>query len=169
MCACVLSRFSHVQLFETPWTIAHQAPLSLESSRQEYWSGLPCPPPGDLPHQRIKPAFLRSSELTGRFFTICATREAHTLCLSLQWPPVAFKIKSKPFAQPYESCTVCSLLYFSSHPCPAYHAPATCGALIYPSETRSFLPRALSWVISLTCHLTGSHLIFRFLLKSWSC
>ena len=82
VCTCVLSRFSHVQLFEIPWTIAHQAPLSKESSRQEYWSGLPCPPPGDLPHRRIKPAFLRSSELTGRFFTICATREAHTLCFT---------------------------------------------------------------------------------------
>ena len=39
----------------TPWTIAHQAPLSMGFSRQEYWSGLPCPPPGDLPNPRIKP------------------------------------------------------------------------------------------------------------------
>ena len=43
---CVLSRFSRVQLFATLWTVAHQAPLSMEFSRQEYWSGLPCPPPG---------------------------------------------------------------------------------------------------------------------------
>ena len=41
--ACMLSRFSHVQLFATPWTAAHQAPLSMGFSRQEYWSGLPCP------------------------------------------------------------------------------------------------------------------------------
>ena len=47
-CMCVLSRFSHVQLFMTPWTVAHQAPLSMVFSRQEYWSGLPFPPPGDL-------------------------------------------------------------------------------------------------------------------------
>ena len=47
--------FSHVQLFETPWTIAHQAILSMEFSRQEYWSGLPCPPPGDLPNPGIEP------------------------------------------------------------------------------------------------------------------
>ena len=46
---------SHVRLFETPWTIAHQAPLSMEFSRQEYWSGLPFPSPGDLPNPRIKP------------------------------------------------------------------------------------------------------------------
>ena len=47
---------SHVQLFATPWTVAHQAPLSMGSSRQEYWSGLPCPPPGSLPNPGIEPA-----------------------------------------------------------------------------------------------------------------
>ena len=41
----LLSHFSRVQLFATPWTVAHQAPLSMGFSRQEYWSGLPCPPP----------------------------------------------------------------------------------------------------------------------------
>ena len=46
---------SHVQLFITPWTIALQAPLSMEFSRQEYWSGLPCPSPGDLSRPGIKP------------------------------------------------------------------------------------------------------------------
>ena len=51
---CVLSYFSCVQLFTTPWTVAHQAPLSMGSSRREYWSGLPCPPPGDLPDPGIK-------------------------------------------------------------------------------------------------------------------
>ena len=47
--------FSHVWLFTTPWTVAHQAPLSMEFSRQEYWSGLPVPSPGDLPDPGIKP------------------------------------------------------------------------------------------------------------------
>ena len=42
-------------LFATPWTVAHQAPLSVGFSRQEYWSGLPCPPSGDLPDSGIKP------------------------------------------------------------------------------------------------------------------
>ena len=50
------SRFSHVWLSVTPWTLAHQAPLSTGLSRQEYWSGLPLPPPGDLPDPEIKPA-----------------------------------------------------------------------------------------------------------------
>ena len=44
-----------VQLCVTPWTVAHQAPLSMGFSRQEYWSGLPCPSPGDLPNPGIKP------------------------------------------------------------------------------------------------------------------
>ena len=51
---CVQS-LSHTQLFMTPWAIVHQAPLSMGFSKQEYWSGLPCPPPGDLPDPGIKP------------------------------------------------------------------------------------------------------------------
>ena len=66
---CVLSRFSHVQLFATPWTVAHQAPLSVGFSRPEYWSGLPCPPPGGLPDPGIKPAALESPALAGGFLT----------------------------------------------------------------------------------------------------
>ena len=50
--ACMLSCFSHVWLFENPWTVACQAPLSMGVSRQEYWSGLPCPPPGGSPWPR---------------------------------------------------------------------------------------------------------------------
>ena len=46
---------SCVQLFAIPWTVAHQAPLSIGFSRQEYWSGLPFPSPGDLPNPGIKP------------------------------------------------------------------------------------------------------------------
>ena len=60
--------FCHVWLFATLWTIAFQAPLSMGFSRQEYWSVLPCPPPGDLPGPWIEPASLVSSALAGRFF-----------------------------------------------------------------------------------------------------
>ena len=52
---CVLCCFSHVWHFVTPRTVAHQALLSMGFSRQEYWSGLLCPPPGDLPNRGIKP------------------------------------------------------------------------------------------------------------------
>ena len=51
------------------WTVAHQAPPSMEFSRQEYWSKLPCPPPGDLPDPRMEPMSLTSPALAGRFFT----------------------------------------------------------------------------------------------------
>ena len=54
----------------TPWTIAHQAPLSMGFSRQEYCSELPCPPPGDLPNPGIGPVFPESPALAGGFFTI---------------------------------------------------------------------------------------------------
>ena len=54
MCHALLSRFSHVWLFVTPGAVAHQAPLSMGFSRQEYWSGLLYPPPGDLPDPGIE-------------------------------------------------------------------------------------------------------------------
>ena len=69
----MLSHFSHVRLFVTLWMVA---PLSTELSRQEYWSGLPCPPAGDPPNPGIKPMSLRSPVLGGRFFTTRATWEA---------------------------------------------------------------------------------------------
>ena len=69
VCMCTLSCFSHVRLCETLWTAAHQAPLSMGFSMQEYWSGLSCPPPGDLPDPGIKPMSLKSAALPGRFFT----------------------------------------------------------------------------------------------------
>ena len=56
--ACMLSRFSHVQLFVTLWTAACQAALSRGFSRQEYWSGLPCPPPGIFLTQGSNPCLL---------------------------------------------------------------------------------------------------------------
>ena len=57
---------SHVQIFATPWTVAHQAPLFMGFPRQEYWSGLPFPSAGDLPNPGIEP---ESPALAGRFFT----------------------------------------------------------------------------------------------------
>ena len=66
------------QLLVTPWTLAHQVPLSMGFSRQEYWSGLPCPPPGDLPNPGIEPTSLISPALAGEFFTTNVTWEALT-------------------------------------------------------------------------------------------
>ena len=57
----------------TPWTVARQAPLSMGFSRQEYWSGLSCPLPGDLTDPGIKPKSLASPTLAGKFFSTSAT------------------------------------------------------------------------------------------------
>ena len=63
---CMLSPISCVQLFVTPWTVAHQISLSMEFSRQEYWNGLLFPTSGDLPDPGIKPEFPVAPELAGR-------------------------------------------------------------------------------------------------------
>ena len=76
VCACMLSCFSHVQLFATLWTVTCQTPLSMGFSRQEYWIGLPFPPPGDLPNPGIELVSLMSPALAGRFFTTRAAWEA---------------------------------------------------------------------------------------------
>ena len=72
----MLSHFSHVQLFATLWTVACQAPLSMGFSRQEYWSGLPYPPPGDLLNSGTEPAALMSPALAGGLFNTSATWQA---------------------------------------------------------------------------------------------
>ena len=66
MCVCVLS---HVQLFATLWTVAHQVPLSIEFSKQEHWSEFPFSTTRDLPSPGIKPMFLVSPALADGFFT----------------------------------------------------------------------------------------------------
>ena len=76
VCYVCAQSLSSVRLFATPWTVACQVPLSMGLPRQEYWSGLPCCPPGDLPDPGIKPASLTSLALAGRWFTTRATWEA---------------------------------------------------------------------------------------------
>ena len=72
----MLSCFSHVWLFTTLRTVAHQVPLSLGFSRHEYWSVFPFPLPGDFPTPGVEPAFLTAPALAGRFFITSATWEA---------------------------------------------------------------------------------------------
>ena len=76
---CCAKSLHYVRLSVTLWTIALQAPLSVGFSRQEYWSGLPCPLPGNLPNPGIEPFFLTSSALAGGFFITRATWEAQRL------------------------------------------------------------------------------------------
>ena len=74
---------SHVLLFVTPWIVAHQAPLSREFSRQEYWSGLSVSTPGDLPDPGMEPTSLASSALAGGFFTTALPGKPHKcICLA---------------------------------------------------------------------------------------
>ena len=75
LCICVLSRFSHVRFFATPWTVVHQSPLSMGFSGQEYGSGLPCPPPGDLSDQGIEPESFMFPVLPGGCFTPAPPRK----------------------------------------------------------------------------------------------
>ena len=72
ICVCVCTVVSD---FVTLWTVAHQAPLSMEFSRQEYWSQLPFPTPGDLPDPGIKPKFPASPVLAGGFFAAAPPRK----------------------------------------------------------------------------------------------
>ena len=104
--ACMLSHFSHVWLFATLWAVDCQSLLSMGFSRQEYWSKLPCPPPGDHPDPGIESA---SPALAGGFFTTSATREAH-LSPSVQFRSVA------------QSClTLCDPMNRSTPGLPVHH------------------------------------------------
>ena len=92
MRACVLSHFSRVQLFATLWTVAHRDPQSMGFSRQEYWSGLLCPPPGDPPNPGVKPASLMSPALAGGFFTTNFTWEVPHIHTHVLKPSLEFLI-----------------------------------------------------------------------------
>ena len=110
MC-CVLS---HIRLFVTPRTVARQAPLFMEFSRQEYWSGFPFPPSGDLPDPGIEGASLESPALVGGFFTTRATWGA------LLGHKVKKKVKVKALSLPGSSVMVFSRQeYWSVFPFPS--------------------------------------------------
>ena len=102
MCVSVLSR---VQLFATPWTVAHQAPLSVEFSTQGYWSRLPFPPPGGLPDAGVKPTPLVSLALARRLFftTVPSVRSPVSLILTLSVGFCAFD-EQPPFPVLMEFC-----------------------------------------------------------------
>ena len=102
----MLSCFSLVWLFATPWTVARQAPLSMGFSRQEFCSGLPCPPLGHLPDPRTKPASTSNSR---RFFTTSATWEAlrswyeRGICAFLYLPDLIDNKRLPPLKPPLSS------------------------------------------------------------------
>jgi len=83
-------------LCNSVWTVACQAPPSMRFSRQEYWSGLPCPPPGYLPNPGIEPTSLMSLVLKGGFFTTSATWEAPDWV----WRPQHIPVPTRSFHEP---------------------------------------------------------------------
>ena len=101
--------------------VAHQATLSIGFSRQEYWSGMPCPPPGDHPHPWMKPMSLMSFEMTGRFFTTSTTWEAQAEHQLVQFSRSVVSAS----LQPHES----------------QHARPPC-----PSSTHRIYPNSCHWI-----------------------
>ena len=90
MHVCVLNHFSHVRLFATPWTVAHHTPLCMGFSRQEYWTGLSCPPSGDLPDPGTEFRSLMSFASASGFITTTATWE-----IQIKYTPILKKKKEE--------------------------------------------------------------------------
>ena len=133
----------------TPLTVARQAPLSMGFSRQEYWSGLPFPPPGDLPDPGIEPVFLTSPALAGRFFTTVAKiwgREGQ----SLQLLHVCRPAGPRPPGSPGHGCGLCGS---------ASHVPGTVGSCgLWRRDGRGQRQRPVQ--ISDEAGLRASHLFY---------
>ena len=122
---------SFIQLFATPWTIAHQTPLSMGFSRQKYWSGLPCPPPGDLPDPRVEsgsPALqadslpseppgkpsVQFSSVVWSCLTLCDPMDCSTPALSITNSWNLFKLMSIESVIPSKHLILCHPLLPSS-------------------------------------------------------
>ena len=113
---CVLSR-SVVSNSATPWTVACQAPLSMGFPRQEYWSGLPFPPPGHLPHPGTKPASPVAPALAGGFFITAPPGKPLCLCMSFilverkMWKDSGLPLNL--VEHPWHRALIAATLYFS--------------------------------------------------------
>ena len=141
--ACVLSHFSYVRCFLKLWTLPCQAPLSMGFSRQEYWSGLPCPPPGDLPDPGTEPISLMSPALAGRFFTTSTTVEALVLysCVKI-WHKYCLEL----YLEPEEGLNLALIFIlanmFFSWQSTHWRIRASTSALMVRRQMLSFLPLA---------------------------
>ena len=133
----------------TPWSVTHQAPLSMGFSRQEHWSGLPFPPPGALPDPGIEPMSLMSPSLAGGFFTTSATWEARM---------DAVKVKSlgqfRLFVMPWVV---------------AYHTPPSTGFCSESESGNEVAQLCLTLWNPMDCSLPGSsvHGIFQARILEW--
>ena len=121
LCACRLSCFSHVGLFATSWTVARQVPLSMGFSRQESWSGLSCPPPGDLPNpgtesrSPVPPALQADSLPLSHQGSPLTTSNNSTGSKEMLWECLCHNEKSGTLAPPLDKL-ICFLLLCNSLP-----------------------------------------------------
>jgi len=103
--------------FVTPWIVARQAPLSIGFSRQEYWSGLPFPLPGDLPNPGIEPRSLTSPALAGGFFTTSATWEVFLYTHSFEFFTPSYHdevaVSCRAIIWPSYNMELCHFFHFS--------------------------------------------------------
>ena len=141
MCAkCVLSLFSRIGLFVTPWTVAQQTPLSMGFSSQEYWSGLPFPSPVDLPDLGIEPMSLVSPTLADEFFTTSTTCEALE---ENSFPCLYFHVESA-----HTPWHMAPLLHLQSKQC--YHFVTILPESHLPLSLHFFLPFLLLKTLAIT-------------------
>ena len=117
---CVIEYCMHpkvLQVFATPWTVAHQTPLSVGFSRQECWSGLPCPPPGDLPDPGIKAVSPSTPAL-----------QVDSLPLSHEGSPaMEYSVSSVQFSSVTQSCpTLCDPMNCSTPGLPVHYQLLEC-------------------------------------------
>ena len=113
----MLSHFSHVWLCANLWTVACQAPLSMGVSRQEYWSGLPFPPPEDLPDSTIEPASLTFPALAGKFFPTSITSKSVVLKFQVHQNFLESLLKHKllgPTSRVFDALYSCRVWEFAS-------------------------------------------------------
>ena len=147
MHVCMVSRFSHVRLFATLWTVAHQTPLSMGSSRQEYWNGLPCPSPGDISNPGIKPSPL---------YVSCIGRTVlyHQCYLGIPYNSIDRIIKQLPIQIPQVLIFYHNCFHFVKKENTAIHWNCLFPFLIILSYLTLLLQRYLliiSWIWYLSC------------------
>ena len=153
---------SHVQLFGTPWTVAHQAPRSVEFFRQEYWSGLPCPSPGDLPDQGTEPRSPALQQILyllshwGLYLNVFFVPS--TMLKPLQFSPRHALLLFPPYPHPsVPKLDVCQ----TSHPSSEYFMDS-CSFHVFQNSRPSVetFPSSLTLTYpsgSFSCHHLGEH------------
>ena len=126
----MLSNFSRVQLFTALWTAAHQDSLSMGFSRQEYWSGLPCPPPRDLPDPGIKPTSSASPALQADTLPLCHWEALYSGLMLLEPSAESRSLDYQLFLKQSPHCVLRLRLILTCVPLPLlfFQGSSFCGA-----------------------------------------